>query len=96
MRPVLEAPACSAITVSPAPTFATSAELVAYALRELKTQHEFSLDATLRHWEEAYIEAARQLAHDNLSQVARLLGINRTTLYNRIDALGRAKRTPAQ
>lgn len=83
-------------SVSPAPTFATSNELVAYALRELKTQHEFSLDATLRHWEEAYIEAARQLAHDNLSQVARLLGINRTTLYNRIDALGRAKRPPTQ
>lgn len=86
----------SIASVSPAPTFATSTELVAYALRELKTQHEFSLDATLRHWEEAYIEAARQLAHDNLSQVARLLGINRTTLYNRIDALGRAKRPPSQ
>ncbi|HEY8855916.1 MAG TPA: sigma-54 dependent transcriptional regulator [Rugosibacter sp.] len=86
----------AASSVSPAPTFATSAELVAYALRELKTQHEFSLDATLRHWEEAYIEAARQLAHDNLSQVARLLGINRTTLYNRIDALGRAKRPPSK
>jgi len=88
--------AASVATVSPAPTFATSAELVAYALRELKTQHEFSLDATLRRWEEAYIEAARQLAHDNLSQVARLLGINRTTLYNRIDALGRAKRPPSR
>lgn len=88
--------AASITTVSPAPTFATSAELVTYALRELETQHEFSLDATLRHWEEAYIEAARQLAHDNLSQVARLLGINRTTLYNRIDALGRAKRPPSQ
>lgn len=82
--------------VPSAPTFATSAELIAYARQELKTQHEFSLDATLRHWEEAYIEAARQLANDNLSQVARLLGINRTTLYNRIDALGRAKRTTAQ
>lgn len=87
--------------VPPAPssdglkTFASSAELVAYALRELQTQHEFSLDATLRRWEEAYIEAARQLAHDNLSRVARLLGINRTTLYNRIDALGRAKRPPS-
>ena len=77
-------------------TFASSAELIAYALRELQTQHEFSLDATLRRWEEAYIEAARQLAHDNLSRVARLLGINRTTLYNRIDALGRAKHPPAQ
>lgn len=88
--------AASIATASPTPTFATSADLVAYALRELKAQHEFSLDATLRRWEEAYIEAARQLAHDNLSQVARLLGINRTTLYNRIDALGRAKRQPLQ
>lgn len=85
--------------VSPTPTFlafASDAELVAYALRELQTQNEFSLDATLRRWEEAYIEAARQLAHDNLSRVARLLGMNRTTLYNRIDALGRAKRPPSQ
>lgn len=82
--------------VPPAPIFASSAELVACALRELQTQHEFSLDATLRRWEEAYIEAARQLAHDNLSRTARLLGINRTTLYNRIDALGRAKRPPSQ
>lgn len=45
---------------------------------------------------EAHIEAARRLAHDNLSRVACLPGINRMTRYNRIDILGRAKRPPVQ
>jgi len=89
----LDVASTSATTgVPPAPTFSSSAELIAHALRELQSHSDFNLDATLRRWEEAYIEAARQLAHDNLSQVARLLGINRTTLYNRIDALGRSRR----
>lgn len=86
----------ASVAVPPAPTFSSDAELVAHALRELQSHADFNLDATLRRWEEAYIEAARQLAHDNLSRVARLLGVNRTTLYNRIDALGRARRPPAQ
>lgn len=84
--------ASAPLAASPAPTFSSSAELIAHALHELQSRSDFNLDATLRRWEEAYIEAARQLAHDNLSQVARLLGINRTTLYNRIDALGRNRR----
>lgn len=75
---------------STAPTIQT--ERVTYALQESKSQHEFSLDSTLRHCKETYIEATRQLANDNPSQAARLLGINRTTLYSRIDTLGRAKR----
>lgn len=91
---VVPPPASSA--ASPAPTFSSDSELMAHALRELQSRADFNLDATLRRWEEAYIEAARQLAHDNLSQVARLLGINRTTLYNRIDALGRTRRPPVQ
>ncbi|MBS3935970.1 MAG: sigma-54-dependent Fis family transcriptional regulator [Sulfuritalea sp.] len=49
----------------------------------------FSLDATLLHWEDAYIEAARRLAGGNISQTARLLGINRSTLYSRIETLTR-------
>jgi type II secretory pathway predicted ATPase ExeA len=57
-----------------------------------RSRHEFDLDATLRRWEEAYIEAAQQLGHGNMSQAARLLGVNRTTLYNRIDTLAREKR----
>ena len=54
----------------------------------------FSLDATLLRWEDAYIEAARRQANGNISQAARLLGINRTTLYNRLDTLAR-ERLPA-
>ena len=41
------------------------------------------LDAALALWERGYIEAALQLSNGNVSQAARRLGINRTTLYNR-------------
>lgn len=62
--------------------------LIASAGRRLSEQEgTFNLDATLTRWEDAYIEAARRLANGNISQAARLLGINRTTLYNRLDAL---------
>lgn len=46
---------------------------------------EFNLDAALTEWEAAYIAAAQQLAQGNMSQTARLLGINRSTLYNRLE-----------
>jgi two-component system nitrogen regulation response regulator GlnG len=80
-----------AVGVLPAPTLAGRAELVSIALNDIQSRHDFDLDTTLHRWEEAYIEAAQQLAHGNMSQVARLLGVNRTTLYNRIDTLARAK-----
>ena len=73
----------------PAPTLASRAELVAIALNDIQSRHDFNLDAILHLWEEAYIDAAQQLAHGNMSQAARLLGVNRTTLYNRIDTLTR-------
>jgi two-component system nitrogen regulation response regulator GlnG len=82
--------------ILPAPTPAGRAELVAIALGDIQSRHDFDLDATLRRWEEAYIEAAQQLAHGNMSQAARLLGVNRTTLYNRIDTLAREKRATSQ
>jgi two-component system nitrogen regulation response regulator GlnG len=75
-----------------APTSASRAELVAIALGDIQSRNDFNLSATLQLWEEAYIEAAQQLAHDNMSQAARLLGVNRTTLYNRIDTLAKEKR----
>ena len=75
--------------VPPAPASASLAELVSIALNDIQSRHDFNLDATLHLWEQAYIEAAQQLAHDNMSQAARLLGVNRTTLYNRIDTLAR-------
>jgi DNA-binding NtrC family response regulator len=58
-------------------------DLVVEAQRELE-RGGFSLDDTLKAWERAYIEAALRLARGNMSQAARLLGVNRTTLYSRI------------
>ncbi|MDP2793479.1 MAG: sigma-54 dependent transcriptional regulator [Sulfurisoma sp.] len=59
------------------------------AMGSLGAQGDFSLDRQLRQWERAYINAAQQLAQGNLSQAAKLLGVNRTTLYNRIETLSR-------
>jgi DNA-binding NtrC family response regulator len=49
----------------------------------------FNLDRLLDATERGYIEAALKLAHGNVSQAARLLGIHRTTLYNRMESSAR-------
>ena len=46
-----------------------------------------SASTNLHTWETAYIEAALKLTHGNMSQAAKLLGVNRTTLYSRMDTL---------
>jgi DNA-binding NtrC family response regulator len=56
---------------------------VAEAQKELE-RGGFRLDETLQAWERAYIEAALRLTHGNMSQAAKLLGVNRTTLYSRV------------
>jgi DNA-binding NtrC family response regulator len=63
--------------------------LIAAASSRLQQQSPFSLDRALAQTERNYIEAALRLAHGNVSQAARLLGINRTTLYNRMESVGR-------
>jgi two-component system nitrogen regulation response regulator GlnG len=67
----------------------SGADLFGVALAQLRQTHRFDLDSTLRLWERAYIDAAMRLTHGNMSQAAKLLGINRTTLYNRIGSLSR-------
>jgi DNA-binding NtrC family response regulator len=59
------------------------------ATQRLRQREPFSLDRLLAATERAYIEAALKLAHGNVSQAARLLGIHRTTLYNRMEASAR-------
>ena len=54
----------------------------------MQTLANFNLDVTLRQWEKAYVEAALNMTHGNLSQAAKLLGINRTTLYSRMQTYG--------
>src|SRR5205814_6052561 len=54
--------------------------LAEQAQRQLERAGAFDLDATLKAWERAYIDAALRLTRGNVSQAAKLLGINRTTL----------------
>jgi DNA-binding NtrC family response regulator len=51
-------------------------------------EHGFRLDEELEDIERAYIKTALRLGSGNLSKAARLLGINRTTLYSRLARLG--------
>ncbi len=60
------------------------AGMTAQAQRHLQRQTNVSLDAVLKSWERAYIEAAMKITHGNLSQAAKLLNVNRTTLYSRM------------
>ena len=62
--------------------------LAEQALRQLERGGSFSLDETLKAWERAYVEAALRLTRGNVSQAAKLLGVNRTTLYSRMNADG--------
>ncbi|MDP2027637.1 sigma-54 dependent transcriptional regulator [Sulfuriferula sp.] len=54
------------------------------ARHHLQTLANFSLDQTMKQWEKSYVEAALNLTHGNLSAAAKILGINRTTLYSRM------------
>jgi DNA-binding NtrC family response regulator len=59
--------------------------LLEQAARQLeRSGGPFDLDQTLKAWERAYIEAALRLTRGNVTQAAKLLGINRTTLYSRM------------
>ncbi len=65
------------------------ASLESAAAAELQQRHPFNLDARMAGWERAYIAAAMKIAGGNVSRAARLLGLNRTTLYSRMSALER-------
>ena len=58
--------------------------VVEQATRHLERDKQFNLDTMLTTWERGYIEAALRLAKGNVSQAAKILGINRTTLYSRM------------
>ena len=74
---------------SPPETEAPNDTLVASAVSRLLQQGPFNLDQLLAEIEHSYIEAALRMANGNVSQAARLLGINRTTLYNRMESMTR-------
>ena len=57
-----------------------------YAKSHLRSVHGFNLDMIMKQWEKSYVEAALSMTHGNLSQAAKLLGVNRTTLYSRMQS----------
>jgi len=61
--------------------------LIEQAARHLQRERGFNLDEMLKAWEQGYIEAAMKLTRGNVSQAAKMLGINRTTLYSRMESL---------
>ncbi len=69
---------------------AARADPVARARAELLSGSPFSLDARLKGVEQAYLDAALEIANGNMSQAAKLLGVSRSTLYGRLEAAGRS------
>ncbi|MBI3373470.1 MAG: sigma-54-dependent Fis family transcriptional regulator [Betaproteobacteria bacterium] len=65
------------------------------ALRHLQHGGPLDLDALLEAWERGYIEAALKLSGGNVSHAAKLLGINRTTLYSRMEERAAEPKLPA-
>lgn len=57
------------------------------ARAEMEGNPDFTLHAALARVELEYIDAAIALANGNISQAAKLLGVSRTTLYSRLEAL---------
>lgn len=57
------------------------------SLKKELADKSFSLEQTLNDWERRYINTALEMSGGNLSKAARFLGINRTTLYSRLQRL---------
>ncbi len=72
--------------VSPLDILQSGEALAEVARKHLQSTTHFNLDQTLKQWERSYVEAALKITHGNLSQAAKLLGVNRTTLYSRMQS----------
>jgi DNA-binding NtrC family response regulator len=57
-----------------------------FIAQELKDKN-FYLDDKISEWERKYINHALTKSNGNLSKAARMLGVNRTTLYSRLERL---------
>lgn len=69
------------------PTAERDTDPKALARQILQQTGNFSLDNLLMEQTGHYIHAAMELSHNNISEAAKLLGMNRTTLYSRMEAL---------
>jgi two-component system nitrogen regulation response regulator GlnG len=70
---------------APAEAAPGEGDVIAQAVRHLERSRGIELDKMLQLLEQGYIEAALRLTRGNVSQAAKLLGVNRTTLYSRMN-----------
>lgn len=68
------------------PTVSSRAPVTQSAIKQKILAGNFDLNHELRVQESQCIDIALELASNNISEAAKLLGINRTTLYSRMDA----------
>jgi len=54
------------------------------ARKQLQTERGFNLDEALARMERSYVDAALDITQGNLTRAAKMLGMNRTTLYSRM------------
>jgi DNA-binding NtrC family response regulator len=66
-----------------------------FAKQTLQQSDQFNLDNLLQEQSALYIQAAMELANNNISEAAKLLGMNRTTLYSRMESLQKNQKSPA-
>ena len=64
--------------------------LLEAARRQIEADPDFKLDEVLKRWERGFIEAALAMTNGNLSQAAKRLGVQRTTLYSRMQSRSEA------
>lgn len=69
----------------------TAPDDLAADARLVLQQGNFNLDELLMGYTARYIDAAMEMAHGNVSEAAKLLGIARTTLYSRMEAVQKHK-----
>ena len=69
------------------------ADPLAMARQTLQQTDNFNLDNLLLEQTGQYISAAMELTHNNISEAAKLLGMNRTTLYSRMEAIQKHQQT---
>ena len=70
---------------APADASPGEGDMLAQATRHLERSRGVQLDQMLQSLEHGYIEAALRITRGNVSQAAKLLGVNRTTLYSRMN-----------
>ena len=72
-------------TVAPSEDAPGERDVIGQAVRHLERSRGIQLDQMLQSLERGYIEAALRITRGNVSQAAKLLGVNRTTLYSRMN-----------